>query len=446
MQADAATLAEVLRGLPPCAHYRIAFSGGMDSHVLLHLFAQLAHRGQVKVSAVHINHGLSANADQWQEHCRQVCEDLAIALQVLKVRVNADAGLGLEAAARHARYQALADIMEAEDMIVTAHHQDDQVETFFLQALRGSGVAGLAAMPAARAFGRGWLGRPLLAFSRAQLLDYARQHALHWIEDESNENISLHRNYLRHEVLPLLKARWPQLGSAVGRVVSHQAEARDLLQQLAQQDMAEVSEDGGETLMVPALLRLQASRQANLLRYWIRQGGYRLPNTRRLQEILRQLAAARVDGALCIRWDQVQLRRYRDRLYRVPVLPAANLPGALTWDLSLPLVIPGVGTLRARQLTSADTPLLALTHRRLSVRFRQGGERCRPVGQPHHHALKKLWQDGAIPPWIRARTPLLYVGDELALVAGQWLCEGFQNDEGEPGWLIEYQAQTSLDC
>lgn len=445
MKPDVTALSQCLRDMPGAAVYRVAFSGGMDSHVLLHLMVTLARQQSMSLSAVHVNHGLSEFATQWQQHCQSICDQLDVPMELIEVKVQSDAKVGLEAAARHARYEALSRSMTKDEVLLTAHHEDDQVETFLLQSLRGSGVAGLAVMPTSRQFGRGWLGRPLLSYGREQLLTYARQHQLLWVEDESNENICLDRNYLRHQVIPLLAQRWPQLGHTVGRVVKHQAEAAFLLRELAETDLGGCTADSGNTLKISSFLTLSGPRQANLLRHWIRLQGYQVPNSVRLHEFLRQLVQRQPDANPQITWQDVQLHCYRDEIHLLVQNNRPPLPEPLVWDLNQVLSIPGVGTLQARPAQALSTPLLSKHFSQLTVQFRQGGEVCQPVGRQHHHSLKKLWQERGIPSWQRSRIPLLYNDGALVAVAGHWICEGHQNSAGEPGWHIEFENGSAID-
>ena len=260
-------LHRLLNALPRTGvtRYWLAYSGGLDSHALLHAMHGLrAQQRGIILCAVHVHHGLRPEADQWAAHCMSVCAALEIPCQVLHVQARPAAGESPEDAARCARYQALRDVIGAGDCLLTAHHQDDQAETLLLQLLRGAGVAGLAGMPACAAFGTGLLARPLLSHSRAELRAYAERHGLHWVEDGSNAETGYDRNYLRHEILPRLRARWPATAAVLTRSAGHCAAATDLLQILAAQDLANLRGPVQRTLKIDRLQLLDAARQESL--------------------------------------------------------------------------------------------------------------------------------------------------------------------------------------
>jgi tRNA(Ile)-lysidine synthase len=347
------------------------------------------------------------------------------------------AGSGLEAAARTARYAAFARHVGAGELLLQAHHADDQAETLLLRLLRGSGMAGLAAMPRRRlldreAPGGGELLRPLLAYSRAQLLDYARQHGLQWIHDDSNDDTALDRNFLRLRVLPLLAERWPGYRHTLQRSIDNAADASELLREIAAADhLAVRAEDG--SLRVDRYLELGASRRPGLLGHWL--GLQRLPSPSRAQlaQVL-ALCAARDDAKPCVRWPGVEIHRFRGSLYALPPLPALPATVDSEWRPDEPLQLPGLGELRAMPVSGAGLR----ADRAYRVRNRRGGERCRPVGRAHSQTLKKLLQEHAVPPWLRDRLPLIYCGDELAAVGDAWICDGFQAPADATGWRIEW--------
>jgi tRNA(Ile)-lysidine synthase len=420
----------------------VAFSGGLDSTVLLHLCTALRdqHAG-LDLHAIHINHGLQQAADDWALHCHQQCERMAVSLQVLRVDATAARGESPEEKARQARYQALANTMTSNDVVFMAQHRDDQAETLLLQLLRGSGPHGAAGMPVTAALGQSMLARPLLTCSRQQLQHYAEEHALAWIEDPSNTDTAYDRNYLRHAVLPHLYSRWPALGQTLGRAADHFAEAAGLLDMLAADDLAGVGTDQG--LSIRQLQALDAARQRNLLRYWFRQQDLPVPQSRQLEHILSDVIPARLDAEPCVRWHGAEVRRYRDTLLAMSPLPATDTESSHPWDLSRPLDIP----LPAGRLVATTATGSGLAARyaksRVSVRFRRGGEVCQPVGRQHHHDLKTLMQDAGIPPWQRDRIPLIFVDEQLAQVVGHWLCEPFQAAAGETGLVVEWHPLSS---
>jgi tRNA(Ile)-lysidine synthetase-like protein len=298
-------------------HLCVALSGGLDSVVLLtalaaHLRGRL--RKRTRLRAVHVHHGLHPNADAWTEHCSTVAKQLDVPLQILRIKVARARGESLEAVARDARYAALANALGPDEVLLTAHHEDDQLETVLLQLMRGSGVAGLAAMPDVAPFAQGMLVRPLLTRSRAELEAWRRSQTppLTWVEDDTNENEQLDRNYLRRRVLPGIRARWPSASRAVSRSARHAAEARRLLDALALADVERAS--NGAALSVQHLRTLTSDRRRNAVRFWIARAGRPLPDTTRLDEITRTLLDARDDANPCVEWNGTRIQRHANLL------------------------------------------------------------------------------------------------------------------------------------
>jgi tRNA(Ile)-lysidine synthase len=439
--------ANLLHALPRAGttRYWVAYSGGLDSHVLLHaLHGLIAAHPELTLGAVHVHHGLRPAADQWAAHCMAVCAALGVSCQVLHVQARPAAGESPEDAARRARYQALQGVMGAGDCLLTAHHQDDQAETLLLQLLRGSGVAGLAGMPACAPFGAGLLARPLLSCSRAELHDYAEAHGLKWVEDDSNAETGYDRNYLRHEILPRLSARWPATAAALTRSAGHCAAATDLLQVLATQDLAGLRGAEPGTLRIDRLQALDAARQDNALRAWLRALDLPTPSTAHLRQVRGALLTAAQDAMPCVRWPGAELRRYRGLLHAMTPLPAHDAGQVLAWDMQQPLALPGNAGCLQVALSTGHGLDAALRGQRISVRFRRGGEICKPVGRGHHHDLRKLFQEAGVPPWRRERIPLLYVDGSLAAVVGFWVCEPYQATAQAPGLVVEWAVASKL--
>jgi tRNA(Ile)-lysidine synthase len=426
-----------LPALPADSCCWVAFSGGVDSHALLHALAALRPERPCRVAAVHVDHGLQAGAAAWDEHCRTVCAGLGVPYVSLQVDGRAAAGESREAAARAARYAVLKSWLPQRHYLLTAQHQDDQAETLLLQLLRGSGVKGLAAMPRLVPFGGGYLLRPLLDCSRCALLDYARVNRLNWVDDPSNQDISLDRNFLRHQVLPVLRQRWPAFPATLSRSARHCAEAALILESLARQDLATLAGASQDTLPVSGLLHFPPERRHNILRHWLMREGGGGPSEAVLARIARDILGSRTDAEACVRWGDCELRRYRDRLYLLPQLPRHVSPASIEWrpETALELPLAG-GVLSAVRRMGGGVRVAALAGAAMRVTWRRGGERCRPAGRRHRHALKKLFQESGIPPWERGRIPLVYIGDELAAVADLWVCEPFSAGPDEPGFTI----------
>lgn len=420
--------------------YWVAYSGGLDSHCLLHALAGLrAELHEALVEAVHVHHGLSPHADAWVEHCERVCKGLRIALHVFYVDARPTPGESPEAIARTARYQVLSTLVGEGERLLVAHHQDDQAETLLIQLLRGSGVAGMSAMPSIASFYKGTLQRPLLGFSRADLLGYAQQHKLHWIDDESNASTAYDRNYLRHQIMPLIKQRWPAANATLSRSAAHCAEAADLLNEQAEQDMASVVDMESGAVQISSLLKLSASRQSNLIRAWIKHQGLPAPSHRHLARIHNELIPAAIDATPLVTWKGAELRRYRDQLFAMTPLPAHDTQLATPWYPLFSLELPSIQKKIVATLATGQGVLASLLNEKLTIRFRRGGEHIRPAGRNSHHELKKLLQEAGVPPWQRDRIPLLYRGEDLVAVIGFWVSEGYQVRAGEHGLDIKVQ-------
>lgn len=415
----------------------VAYSGGCDSHALLHSLAALRSEITSEIKAIHINHGLSPLANEWEEHCRVICEQL----DVPYVAISVDASTkktSPEEAARHARYAEWKKLLNKDEVILLAHHQDDQAETVLLQLLRGSGVKGLAAMPAQQTFSLGLLCRPMLGFLREEIVSYAVEQNLNWIDDPSNFDTDFDRNFLRHEIVPLLETRWPSLKKTLSRTATHSAEADQLLTELASQDWLKVQNNN--QIKISELLELDEKRQRNVVRYWLATiCKLTLPDTIHLQRILDEVLTAAEDAKPEVIWRGGEVRRYQGLLYAQEKLIEPESNTVLIWaDIEKPLVLNSEGLkLSATASMGAGLSQDKLKNAEISLKFRQGGESCRPAGRGQTHQLKKLFQEWQIPPWRRASVPLIYVNGELAQVVGHCYCEPFAAADGESSWLIE---------
>lgn len=438
-------LEHLLTAYPHIHHFVVAYSGGMDSHALLHLLAiQRTQWLERTLAAVYVDHGLQTASSAWGEHCRQVCRELGVAFQMLQVDARPLPGESPEAAARHARYQALAQELGPDAALLTAHHRDDQAETLLLQLLRGAGPHGLAAMPVAARLGQGWLLRPLLDVDRVRILAYARAQRLNWIEDTSNTDIGFDRNYLRHQILPLLRERWPAVNRALACSAQLCAETATWLDEEADADLIQLATHRPDCLQIPALREWTEQRQRNVLRRWLRRLGLPRPGSRHLQHILRDVLAAPRDRKPCVHWAGGEVRRYRDGLYAMPPLVPHDARQVILWQPDAtshpPLLFSRLGRLRLQATVGVGLRSTILSGATLIVRFRQGGERFRPVGRIHSQELKKLLQEAGIPPWERDRLPLLYRNDALLAVMGLGVAADWAAAPGETGWQPVWEA------
>jgi len=438
---DAALARAVDAGASP--RFVVALSGGLDSTVALH--ALVSSPLPEAVRAVHIDHGLHPDSPTWRAHCRRACEVLEVDFIDAEVRAGALRGQSPEEAARDARYGRLGAETAAGETIVTGHHADDQLETVLLQLFRGAGPAGLAGMPALARFGSGWLFRPLLEFRRAELAAWAGEQGLTWLEDPSNREVGYDRNYLRHEVLPAVRRRWPSAALSALRSARHCAETVDLIEALADADLDAVSRDGRPA--VSALAGLAPHRQRNLLRRWLARNGLSVPDAARMGSILRDVVGARADASPEVHWSGGAVRRYRDHLFALDPQTQeilAHRPRALRWAVRQPLALgPGLGRLRIVTAAGGGLSPEWLDEGRLEVRFRAGGEKIRPAGRGCTRTVKKLMQEAGIPPWWRRHIPLIWRGDRLLCVADLWRAEEASSDA--PGaWGVDWEDRPEF--
>lgn len=422
-------LKTALADIPP-GPLLVAISGGMDSSSLLHALASNNAARSRGLRAVHVDHGLHRDANAWAADCRCVCDGLGIDLAILRVDVDVDTdGRGREAAARKARHAAFEIELRDGEILVLAHHRDDQAETFLLRALRASGPDGLGGMRWWRPFGRGYLWRPLLGTSRADLLTYAHAHGLRWIEDPSNADTTLDRNFLRHRVLPLLRERWPHADAAFARSAALAAQAGDLLSIEDDQALVHVRESDVRRLDVERLGTLPTARRARVLRLWIRELGLPPLPAQGIAQIEANLLNATSDVQARFVWSGAVIRRWRHILHAEMQRPMMSRGWAMKWDGRAPVPLPDGGTLRLLgHDTGFDSPLL--------VRMRQGGERITLPHRSHSHSLKHVLQELDVPPWVRERLPLLVDSAGCVVAAGDLI-----HSAGFNAWLLERNAR-----
>lgn len=423
MSYSAEKLRPFINALPSINTLYVAYSGGCDSQVLLYSLSVLK-LPCIQIKAIHIDHGLQAASPQWAASCKAWAKELGFDCQVIRVDAQAQTGESPEQAARQARYQALANVISKGDVLLTAHHCDDQAETVMLQLLRGSGPLGLSAMGRTVPFSDGLLGRPLLEFTRADLEDYGRSQGLKWIDDPSNLLLDYDRNFIRHRVSPLFAERWPSWQYVLNRVAFHQAEITKLADDLAAADFSQVADESGTCLKVSGLLQLADYRRRNVLRFWIRQRGLLLPSTRQLSHIEKDVLKAGKDRTPLVHWSNGEVRRYRDYLYAMSPLVNFDAKFSVHWDTSQhdAIELP-TGRLTLSQLREAGLSFVHLDGASIEVRYRQGGEKIRIKGKNFHQDLKSLFQEAGVPPWLRGRIPLVYQNDKLLLVVGYWLAD-----------------------
>lgn len=413
-------------------HAVVAFSGGMDSHVLLDALA--THFPELLVEAVHINHQQSPHASKWEEHAKSICAQLKIPCSSVCVNPTIKPGDSLEARLRDARYAEFKKHISSEKKgLFLAHHADDQVETMLLRLLRGAGPAGLGAMQERQPFERGQLLRPLLSLPKESLMDYAQHRQLQWVEDESNHNESFDRNYLRQSVVPLLQKRWPGLNKTIPRAALLCRETQVLLDEVAQVDGVSAV----NPLPWKSMQMLTQSRQANALRHWLCCLELCAPSQIQLHTFLKQVITAAADRVPTLQLNCGTVRYYRGKLYYS--IQEGNQLFSFQWGLSESLKLP-VG-----QLVVCEEKGKGLSREKLllpiTVKTRQGGERLKQGNSACHQRLKNCWQQWGVPPWLRESYPLLYQGNELLAVPGYGYAAEFAAKPDEIGLVINFEGE-----
>ena len=410
----------------------VALSGGVDSVVLLYLFHQLQKTQNFTLKASHVHHGLSKNADKWVKFCEKLCTKLSVPLDVHRIKLPQKKSLGIEGEARQLRYEKL--LQTKTDLVVLAHHEDDQAETFLLQLIRGAGVKGLSSM--AHFDERRRLWRPLLNASRIDIESYAKQHKLKWIEDESNQNIDYDRNFIRSKVLPILKNRFNHIIKVISRSSSHLAEAQHLLDDLAKIDLKKSfkSDNYKHKLKVKALEKLSLSRAKNVLRYWLELNDQIMPSRDLLDELLRQVLTAKKDADLKIQLSkEFEIRRYQDEIYIVPKNEKNQKNYEMIWAGESEIILPNGQKLNFKKVKGRGINLKFLRDQKLKIRNRQGGEFFKPDSKRPTKKIKQLLQESDLPPWERDFLPLIFVDDDLALVPNFGIDIKFQTQAKELG-------------
>ena len=410
----------------------VALSGGIDSVVLLHLLHQLQKKHRFILNAMHVHHGLSQNADKWVKFCEKLCMKLSLPLDVEYIQLPHKKSLGIEGEARRLRYEKL--LKTKTDLIVLAHHEDDQAETFLLQLIRGAGVKGLSSMAHFDVTKKLW--RPLLNQSKYDIESYAKQHKLKWIEDESNQNIDFDRNFIRSKVLPILKNRFNHIIKVISRSSSHLSEAQNLLDDLAKLDLKKrlKSVNYKHKLQVKPLNKLSHSRAKNVLRYWLEINDQLMPSKDLLDELLRQVLTAKKDAELKIELSKTfEIRRYKDEIYLVQKNQKTHKNYEIVWQGESEILLPNGTKLKFKKVKGKGISLEKIKDKNLIISNRKGGESFKPDLKRPTKKIKQMLQESDLPPWERENLPLIFVDDELASVPNFGIDIKFQTKPKEAG-------------
>lgn len=407
--------------------FYVAYSGGVDSHVLLHRCASTPQL-KGKLTAVYVHHGLQEAAESWAGHCEKTAKELGVEFLTLRVNAKAASGESPEEAARNARYTALKSLIDVGDVLLLAQHREDQLETVLLQLFRGCGLRGLSGMPERQAFGSGVMLRPLLDTSQQAIYDYAATHQLSWVEDPSNQSNDYDRNFLRNAVVPLLKQRWPAIDKTVARSAKHCADAQVLVDEVADELFNTAFNPADQTLTISRLTEHQLHPRQLILRHWFRRLGLKMPAQAKVERILNEVVAAAGHRDPVLSGQGYSIRRYRDKLYCLKT-SAQEAQQDLVWPS-------GQSSIKVahEQVLSCGTASKGILREqwqkaKVEVRFRRGGEKICLPGRQGHHSLKNLYQEAGIPPWERDAIPLVYLDAALAAVGDLWISAQFYSEK-----------------
>ncbi len=411
-------------------HLIVGFSGGLDSTVLLHVLASIPSI-KSKLIAQHVNHGISEHAIQWEQHCESICHSWGITHRTTQVEF--DRSKNLEEHARVARYNVFSQALTKNSVLILGHHLDDQAETVLLQLFRGAGIAGLSAMAEESSLGSSPVLRPLLTVTRKELELYAKEHQLVWIDDESNAEIQYSRNFLRQQIIPLLQGKWPSVTTNLTRTAIHCQQAQENLDDLAIIDCPKLVEKFQTVLPIESIVGLSLPRISNVLRVWLRNNALQLPSSVTFTRLIDEVIFAREDAIPEVAWGEVCVRRYKNQLY-LDKHSVIDLPQSVLWSNfpNQPEALSGILQLDTYRATSG---LKILPNAQITIRFRTGGEAIIWHGQ--NKLLKKLFQEWGVPPWLRERVPLVYFGEQLAVVVGYAIADPFFAQDCAEAWVLE---------
>lgn len=462
-------LKKALQNIPSSNNYFVAYSGGVDSSLLLVLASRyLSECRNASVVAIHVNHGISDHAHLWQSHCEAVCHQLGVEFIVQQVALKSSKK-GIEEAARAARYAVFEQVLPSGSVLLQGHHQNDQAETVLLRLMRGAGVKGIAGIPKTRALNSALIHRPFLDVPRSELLNVAKAFELEWVEDDSNASSDYDRNFIRHEVVPKLERRWERAVSRLAVSANHCSESAELEEALAKIDLDGITQSVyGAALSIDGLMQLSLTRQRNAVRYWLQHQGLGFPGEKRFQRIWTELLVARDDASPLIEWSLGAVRRYRNAIFAISLKELDGQSDVSSNAISISYKAQFSGeaecgvlfeeTMMGRfyrlrivddvaddikcteQAACVNKLLIKLPSgdEQVTVKFRQGGEVFKPVGKAHHRPLKKWLHDSNVPPWLRDSIPLLYYNKCLVAIGDLLVSDGFQGETGSRNLEISW--------
>jgi tRNA(Ile)-lysidine synthase len=417
----------------------LAYSGGLDSSVLLHLFYLIKGNIKKDIEVLYINHGLQEEAVDWGKFCKEQCQQYDFPFRELTINESCPKGVSIEAWAREKRYFLIEEQMNENDVLFTAHHQDDQVETFFLQALRGSGTRGLASMPIVKNDKNYFHARPLLNYSREKIKNYAEETKLVWLDDKSNFDVRYDRNYLRHKVMPVIEERWPAYRETIYRLINHQKESKVLLDELGQEDIKRAQYENSTSLDLEVVNKLSVERQKNLIFIWLNNLNLKSPSSRNMEQIISDVIYSSVDKSPCVSWENVEIRRYKNLLYASKIKEDHDINIEYTWNPENTLKLLDE-TLIAKSTIGKGISKLKTKNAEFVVKYRQGGEKFNPENLSHSKTVKQLFQEQGVLPWFRDRIPLIYINDDLAVIPGFCIDDRYSAEKNEISWDIRWSG------
>ncbi len=436
------TFISTLKSCPATGKFWIACSGGMDSSVLLHLFYSSKSQVNKPIEVIYVNHGLYKNSVDWGDFCKEQCQRYEIPFTQLDISEKCPKGISIEAWAREKRYSLIAQTMNKNDVLFTAHHQDDQVETFFLQALRGAGPRGLASMPTIKKIANGFHVRPLLHYKRSEIQCYANNNSLVWHDDNSNSDTRYDRNYLRHKILPEIEERWPAYRETISRMINHQKEYKTVLDEIAYSDMKRALHNN-VSLNLDVIQKLSIERQKNLIFIWLDEMNLDSPGSKHMEHIISDLVCSTSDKLPCVNWKDIEVRRYKNLLYASKTMNEHDVNIELDWNIHSPLSILDE-TLIAKPENGKGISKANTMNAKFVIRYRQGGEKIHPDNYSHSKTVKQLFQECGVLPWLRDRVPLVYINEKLAVIPGFCIDKSYSAAIDESSWDIQWSGYDKV--